>query len=124
MNPNEERFDAFEGHLQIPVDDVEDDDLLQYFPSAISFIKEGLQAGGGVLVHWLAIFFFLFCIILIPIWNMARSRSMFCYPDRFSSFTMIPKIPLWGKPVMVAYCMTNSTARWENPAQRQSASRT
>jgi dual specificity phosphatase 12 len=61
MNPKEERFDAFEGHLHIPVDDVEEDDLLQYFPSAIAFIKEGLQAGGGVLVHWLAI---LFCVLL------------------------------------------------------------
>lgn len=39
-------------NLHVPVDDVDDEDLLQYFPSTNSFIKSGLESGGGVLVHW------------------------------------------------------------------------
>ncbi|KAL1960240.1 hypothetical protein VTO42DRAFT_8783 [Malbranchea cinnamomea] len=51
MNPNDERLAGFKGHLHIPVDDVDDEDLLQYFPTANAFIREGLATGGGVLVH-------------------------------------------------------------------------
>ncbi|EEH43353.2 tyrosine protein phosphatase YVH1 [Paracoccidioides brasiliensis Pb18] len=50
FNPNEERFESFE-HLQVSVDDVSDEDLLEYFPSTNAFIKSGLEGGGGVLVH-------------------------------------------------------------------------
>ncbi|KKZ60258.1 hypothetical protein EMCG_05015 [[Emmonsia] crescens] len=50
LNPDEERFESFE-HLQIPVDDVSDEDLLQHFPTTNDFIKSGLEGGGGVLVH-------------------------------------------------------------------------
>jgi dual specificity phosphatase 12 len=39
-------------HQYFPVDDVEDEDILQYFPASNTFIKNGLQTGGGVLVHW------------------------------------------------------------------------
>lgn len=37
----------------IEVDDVDDENLLQHFPAVIKFIQDGLDAGGGVLVHWL-----------------------------------------------------------------------
>uniref|UniRef100_A0A093VM79 protein-tyrosine-phosphatase n=2 Tax=Talaromyces marneffei PM1 TaxID=1077442 RepID=A0A093VM79_TALMA len=37
--------------LKIEVDDVDDEDLLQYFASANAFIQAGLDAGGGVLIH-------------------------------------------------------------------------
>lgn len=36
----------------IEVDDVDDENLLQHFPAVIKFIQDGLDAGGGVLVHW------------------------------------------------------------------------
>jgi len=40
-------------HLVVEVDDVEDENLLQYFVTTNGFIQEGLDSGGGVLVHWL-----------------------------------------------------------------------
>ena len=56
MNPKDELFSTFKGHLHIPIDDVDNEDLLEHFPTTIAFIKEGLETGGGVLVHWLAHF--------------------------------------------------------------------
>ncbi|KAL8769910.1 MAG: hypothetical protein Q9194_005306 [Teloschistes cf. exilis] len=43
----------FEGyqHLAIDVDDVEDADIIQHFSVTNAFIREGLEGGGGVLVH-------------------------------------------------------------------------
>lgn len=38
--------------MHIPVDDVGEENLLQYFPATCAFIQEGLDAGAGVLVHW------------------------------------------------------------------------
>jgi len=38
--------------LLVEVDDVEDENLLQYFTTTNGFIQEGLDGGGGVLVHW------------------------------------------------------------------------
>lgn len=39
-------------HLNVHVDDVDDEDIIQYFPETITFIQEALEEGGGVLVHW------------------------------------------------------------------------
>lgn len=39
-------------HLQIEVDDVEDENLLLHFPVTNIFIEEALANGGSVLVHW------------------------------------------------------------------------
>lgn len=39
-------------HLGLNIDDVEYEDILQYFPSSNEFIRQGLQDGGGVFVHW------------------------------------------------------------------------
>lgn len=39
-------------HKTIAVDDVDDENLLEHFPDCIQFIQSGLDAGGGVLVHW------------------------------------------------------------------------
>ncbi|EZF28144.1 hypothetical protein H101_08175, partial [Trichophyton interdigitale H6] len=53
INVDEERFKPFKEHLHIPVDDVDDEDLLQHFPTTNAFIRSGLESGtGGVLVHW------------------------------------------------------------------------
>ncbi|PLB54428.1 phosphatases II [Aspergillus steynii IBT 23096] len=38
-------------HHQIDVDDMDDENLLENFPSAINFIQSGLDNGGSVLVH-------------------------------------------------------------------------
>ncbi|KAL8689814.1 MAG: hypothetical protein Q9218_004599 [Villophora microphyllina] len=38
-------------HLPIDIDDDEDADLIQHFPASNAFIQEGLEGGGGVLVH-------------------------------------------------------------------------
>ncbi|GAB1191581.1 hypothetical protein APSETT444_000761 [Aspergillus pseudonomiae] len=48
LQPQEETFAGFQHH-RIDVDDVEDENLLEHFPSAIKFIQSGLDAGGGVL---------------------------------------------------------------------------
>ena len=39
-------------HKVIQVDDVDDENLLEHFPAANEFIQDGLDSGGGVLVHW------------------------------------------------------------------------
>ena len=45
-------FEHIEYHL-IPIDDMEDEFLLQYLPDAINFIEKGLSEDNGVvLVHW------------------------------------------------------------------------
>lgn len=44
-------FDGFH-HYVVPVDDKDDEDLLQYFPSTNAFISEALRLGGVVFVHW------------------------------------------------------------------------
>ncbi|KAJ4365278.1 tyrosine protein phosphatase yvh1 [Neocucurbitaria cava] len=38
-------------HMAVEVDDVEDENLLEHFPATNRFIQEGLDGGGGVLVH-------------------------------------------------------------------------
>lgn len=39
-------------HLQIEVDDDEDENLLEHFPTTNKFIQDALDAGGHVFVHW------------------------------------------------------------------------
>lgn len=46
-----EPFNGLE-HLVIEVDDVEDENILQHLPACITFIQQGLDSGGSVLVHW------------------------------------------------------------------------
>ncbi|KAF4551847.1 Tyrosine-protein phosphatase yvh1-like protein [Elsinoe fawcettii] len=43
-------FDGYRHHV-VEVDDVDDENLLQYLPQCINFIQNGLDSGGGVLVH-------------------------------------------------------------------------
>ena len=47
----EHLFDDYKHHV-VDIDDVEDENTLQYFPASNAFIQEGLDGGGGVLVHW------------------------------------------------------------------------
>ena len=48
------RESLFEGfhHLVVAVNDADDEDLLQHFPSTNAFISEALRLGGVVFVHW------------------------------------------------------------------------
>lgn len=72
MRPDENLTEGFQ-QLKIEVDDVDDEDLLQYFASANAFIQAGLDAGGGVLIHWFVsnfLSFFLFCFFL-PLFPMS-----------------------------------------------------
>ncbi|KAH8730131.1 protein-tyrosine phosphatase-like protein [Phaeosphaeriaceae sp. PMI808] len=48
---DQDLFSPFKSHMVVEVDDVEDENLLEYFPATNHFIKEGLADGGGVLVH-------------------------------------------------------------------------
>lgn len=48
---DKELFENFE-HKVVEVDDVEDENLLEHFPDCNRFIQDGLDAGGGVFVHW------------------------------------------------------------------------
>ncbi|KAF2004934.1 dual specificity protein phosphatase 12 [Amniculicola lignicola CBS 123094] len=43
-------FSPFQ-HMTVEVDDTEDENLLEHFPLTNKFIQEGLDSGGGVLVH-------------------------------------------------------------------------
>ncbi|KAK5008493.1 tyrosine protein phosphatase yvh1, partial [Cryomyces antarcticus] len=47
---NERLFTGFE-HMVVEVDDVDDENLLEHFPATNRFIQNGLNSGGGVLVH-------------------------------------------------------------------------
>ena len=47
----EELFRSFK-HMVVEVDDVDDDNLLEHFTRTNKFIQDGLDTGGGVLVHW------------------------------------------------------------------------
>ncbi|KAF2280603.1 dual specificity protein phosphatase 12 [Westerdykella ornata] len=38
-------------HMVVEVDDTDDENLLEHFPATNAFIQEGLDGGGGVLVH-------------------------------------------------------------------------
>jgi|TARA_R110002003_G_scaffold38_5_gene2340 dual specificity phosphatase 12 len=49
---DQELFRPFKQHMVVEVDDVEDENLLEHLPATNRFIKEGLDSGGGVLVHW------------------------------------------------------------------------
>jgi len=51
MPLDRELFKPFK-HMVVEVDDVEDENLLEHFPATNAFIQEGLDGGGGVLVHW------------------------------------------------------------------------
>lgn len=52
LQPSDDTFSGYHHH-HIEVDDLEDENLLEHFPSAIKFVQSGLDAGGSVLVHWL-----------------------------------------------------------------------
>ncbi|PNS20047.1 Tyrosine-protein phosphatase yvh1 [Sphaceloma murrayae] len=47
---DQELFAGYKHHV-VEVDDVDDENLLQYLPGCITFIQDGLDSGGGVLVH-------------------------------------------------------------------------
>ena len=44
-------FANFKHHV-VEVDDVEDENIIEHFAGSNAFIQEGLDGGGGVLVHW------------------------------------------------------------------------
>ena len=48
----ESLFKEFHEHHVVAVDDTDDEDLLQYFPTTNAFISRGLSLGGAVYVHW------------------------------------------------------------------------
>lgn len=50
--PLDEALFAKYKHLVVEVDDVDDENLLEHFAATNAFIQEGLDGGGGVLVHW------------------------------------------------------------------------
>ena len=49
LDPN-----SFQGlkHRIVEIDDLEDEDIIQHIPISNDFIQEGVDSGGGVLVHW------------------------------------------------------------------------
>ena len=50
--PLERELFARYKHLVVELDDLDDEDIIQHFATSNAFIKEGLESGGGVLVHW------------------------------------------------------------------------
>ena len=47
----ESLFEGFQHHI-VAVDDADDEDLLQHFPTTNAFISNALSQGGTVFVHW------------------------------------------------------------------------
>ena len=52
MPLDQELFEPYQ-HLNVPVDDVDDENLMSHFATTNAFIQSGLDQGGAVLVHWL-----------------------------------------------------------------------
>lgn len=48
---DEHLFVNFEHHV-VEIDDVDDENIVEHFPASNAFIRRGLDAGTGVLVHW------------------------------------------------------------------------
>ena len=48
---DDQLFARYEHHV-VEVDDLDEEDIIQHFAKSNAFIKEGLDSGGGVLVHW------------------------------------------------------------------------
>ena len=48
---DEDLFQGYEHHV-VEVNDVEDENIIQHFPASNAFMQQGLDGGGGVLVHW------------------------------------------------------------------------
>ena len=46
-----ELFVNFKHHV-VEVDDVDDENVIEHFTDSNAFIQEGIDSGGGVLVHW------------------------------------------------------------------------
>ena len=44
-------FINFKHHV-VEVDDVDDENIIENFARSNAFIQEGIDGGGGVLVHW------------------------------------------------------------------------
>lgn len=39
-------------HHVVELDDLEDENIVEHFEASNKFIQEGVDGGGGVLVHW------------------------------------------------------------------------
>ena len=50
--PLEENLYEGYRHLVVDIDDLESENLIEWFGRSNAFIQEGLDEGGGVLVHW------------------------------------------------------------------------
>ena len=48
---DQDLFKGFKHHV-VEIDDVEEENIIQYFAASNVFITEGLESGGGVLLHW------------------------------------------------------------------------
>jgi dual specificity phosphatase 12 len=51
LDLDQDLFKAYKHHV-VELNDMDDEDIIQYFPETNAFIQEGLDGGGGVLVHW------------------------------------------------------------------------
>ena len=67
-------FTSYE-HLVVELDDLEDENVLEYFATSNAFIQEGLDGGGGVLVHWYCLLLFKRDSRYFPRPNMTKLRS-------------------------------------------------
>lgn len=63
-------------HLVVEVDDVEEDDIIQHFPTSNVFIQQGLDGGGGVLVHWWVIILSLPLSYFYPLTPLLPRRAL------------------------------------------------
>ncbi len=39
-------------HMEVPINDMANENILEHFPAANRFIETALDSGGTVLVHW------------------------------------------------------------------------
>ena len=99
-------FTNFKHHV-VEVDDVEDENIIEHFAGSNAFIQEGLDGGGGVLVHWW-VHNFSFLRHFWQAWSHQTGKSKEWKDTTFLSSTTLPlsrcNMCWFFRPLRIQHC--------------------